>query len=223
MNNFNIIEKNNKCHNCIQWRKGVSLVELVLSMIIVSIVLMGVPTLLNQSTVADKTSIVQSVIIDAQEIMTLVLRAPYGCGEEIIGGGHGLGGQTVTPVFNYDDTSHPGKDFYDINGISKANRRIFVSRGPNDSCATTGESIPELDIDSTSTVTTSSLVSEISKKVEHKTIDDSIDNNVWKITIELFAQDDKKTESDKKDQTRVVLNSFVANIGDRPMIQSKVW
>ena len=63
----------------------------------------------------------------------------------------------------------------------------------------------------------------MTKKVEHKTIDDSIDNNVWKITIELFAQDDKKTESDKKDQTRVVLNSFVANIGDRPMIQSKVW
>ena len=63
-----------------------SLVELVLSMIIVSVVLMGVPTLLNQSTVADKTSIVQSVIIDAQEIMTLDLRAPYGCGEEIIGG-----------------------------------------------------------------------------------------------------------------------------------------
>ena len=60
-------------------RRGFSLLELIVSIVITGLILLAVPTIISQTSNNNTAGLIQQSIMDAKTRMALVLKAPYDC------------------------------------------------------------------------------------------------------------------------------------------------
>ncbi len=194
-------------------RKGFSLVELVLSILIIAVVLLALPKIFTTSSQSNKASIMQSAIADAQELLTLILRAPWGCPHNDT-----VNNIIYVPVFNFGSTH----TFYQLNdNIPSDGRRHFHNWDPDHDAPCV--SIGNFTISSRMlTRTSSSVASRAAANVSFTNFSGNTDNNMRRIEIELDVQDDNKDKSEPE-KTKIRIYAFAANTGDTPTLLTRNW
>jgi|GEM_PF-536589 putative prepilin-type N-cleavage/methylation domain protein len=217
-------------------RKGFSLIELILSIVVVGITAVAIPTVVSQTSTNNTRGLIQQSVMDAKTRMALVSKAPYSCV-----GNFPFSIDDKTPIFG-SKIGTVTNNFYTKNGIDiedTKNRRQFGlqdSKGVmktvdfDQSCNGLDKSIKSFDTpngeDGIKTVTSTTygerdniIESVITTHTDHY---DMKNNNVGKdggITrIQITS-----TTSMGQDTTTVTLRAYAANIGDSPDMLSKTW
>ncbi|WP_169974849.1 prepilin-type N-terminal cleavage/methylation domain-containing protein [Campylobacter sp. RM16191] len=204
-------------------KRGFSLLELVISIVVMGIVFLSIPTIIMQNAKNNTSAIIQQSVMDTKTRMALILKAPWGCVKDL-----SLIGKP-TPIFGSSTTDN----FYTRNSIPESNRRTFSNKSGDDCLASTATSQGEKSISSFSdkddseglkftvsseipTYNRDNVVSATMKtKVDKKDMIGVTNNNIKVIEINTTAH----TIPD----TNIVLRAYSANIGDSPIIQTRSW
>ena len=201
-------------------RRGFSLLELVVSIVVMGIVFLSIPTIIIQNAKNNTSAIIQQSVMDTKTRIALILKAPWGCVNDtsLIG--------KPTPIFN----GNPTDNFYTKNGISETDRRTF-SPASGDSCLPpTGTSQGEKSISSfndkkglefkvnpeSTTYNRDNIVSATMKtEIKTKDMIGAANNNIKVIEIITTAH--------ASPDINITLRAYSSNIGDSPSIQTRSW
>lgn len=201
-------------------RRGFSLLELVVSIVVMGIVFLSIPTIIIQNAKNNTSAIIQQSVMDTKTRIALILKAPWGCVNDtsLIG--------KPTPIFN----GNPADNFYTKNGISETDRRTF-SPASGDSClppTTTSQgekSISsfndkkelEFTVNPESTTYNRDNIVSATMKTEINTKDmiGAANNNIKVIEITTTAH--------ASPDINIILRAYSSNIGDSPTIHTRSW
>ena len=201
-------------------RRGFSLLELVISIVVMGIVFLSIPTIIIQNAKNNTSAIIQQSVMDTKTRIALILKAPWGCVNNI-----SLIGKP-TPIFN----GNPADNFYTKNGISETDRRTFSPASGDNCLPPTGTSQGEKSISSfndkkelkfkvnpeSTTYNRDNIVSATMKtKVETQDMTGAAKNNIKVIEITTTAH--------ASPDINIILRAYSSNIGDSPIIQTKPW
>lgn len=200
-------------------KRAFSLIELVISIIVMGIVFLTIPTLMRQNSENNSAAILQQSIMDTKTKMALVLKSPWGC----------VGGADITIIGQPTPIFGNQPNFYAINGIDSTNRRAFSTVPIGTACnAALGES----DIN-TFNGTRSNVI--LAPNPENNYMRDSViaanmaivvgnnnmlgnndpTNNIKSISIATTAA--------TTPPTNITLRAYSSNIGDSPTIVRTTW
>ena len=207
-------------------RRGFSIIELILSIVVMGVVFLSIPTIIMQNSRNNTSAIIQQSVMDTKTRLALVLKAPWNCRGNPVS-------NIRTPIFGFTGA----QTFYERNGISPTDRREY----PNPSiardtpCATNeavdirhfdGEEL-SLKINTAGIVegggagaapqyTRDMIVSAtMQTSVNDRDMAGAADVDIKNITITTRAQTNPATT--------ITLRAYSANIGDSPLIQTRTW
>lgn len=204
-------------------RRGFSLLELVISIVVMGIVFLSIPTIIMQNAKNNTSAIIQQSVMDTKTRMALILKAPWGCvnNTSLIG--------KPTPIFSGDSANN----FYTKNSISETNRRAFSTES-GDSCLASTATSPE-----------EKSISSFSDKANSEGLKFTVNPESTTYNRDNVVSATMKTQVDKKDMTgatnnnikvieinttahagpdiNIILRAYSANIGDSPIIQTRSW
>ncbi|WP_298947280.1 type II secretion system protein [uncultured Campylobacter sp.] len=200
-------------------RRGFSLLELVVSIVVMGIVFLSIPTIIIQNAKNNTSAIIQQSVMDTKTRIALILKAPWGCVNDtsLIG--------KPTPIFN----GNPTDNFYTKNGISETDRRTFSAASGNSCLPPTATSQGEKSIswfnkkeleftvnpESTTYNRDNILSATMKTKVETQDMTGAAKNNIKVIEITTTAH--------ASPDINIILRAYSSNIGDSPIIQKRSW
>lgn len=209
-------------------KKGFSLVELVVSIIVIAIVSISVPVVIRQVANTNAKSLAQESILNAKTFIGLVLRSPYSC-QDING---------VTPFFYENGFYGTGLDFYTKVGLAGSKRRTSMSVANKDDltqacpASSNRRSIdnfnnakPTVDIGLTRDYVVSSTyettikpgdVGEVRLDQVFPLLEKFNDIKIVNVAVEVHG-----ANSDLSTKTNLV--GFAANTGDSADLETKTW
>ncbi|WP_169754519.1 type II secretion system protein [Campylobacter curvus] len=218
-------------------RRGFSLIELILSIVIVAIVSLSLPLVMKLTSQTNAKAMTQESIMNAKTYMSLILKAPFS--KETVKTSNGA----LSPrVYEGGDIDEP--TFYEKFGLNGDGRRIFYNKNnPKnfiDRPPTTGnneEYISKKSIDDFATkeltinydkdkgiklkrdyVVKSQYSVVIKKDIPNEVFKDASPKDIKEVVINALSYGDNR-----ETQTNVTLQGFVANIGDSGFLITKVW
>ncbi|MBR8464387.1 prepilin-type N-terminal cleavage/methylation domain-containing protein [Campylobacter sp. faydin G-24] len=195
-------------------RAGFSLIEAVLSIIIISLISTGVPLIIKQISQTNKTSLLQESVMNAKTYLITTLNAPFTC-EHINNNPNEL-----LPIF-YGNLNTNGEyiDFYKKWHIQGDGRRNFMPKdgvnlnkscGANDIKSINDFSGENFNLNGNNLDFIISSAYQIDVKNDNKIFNENEDIKHIKVIA---------TNND----TQINLSGFVANIGDAAELNTKEW
>ena len=215
-------------------RRGFSLIELILSIVIVAIVSLSLPLVMKLTSQTNAKAMTQESIMNAKTYMSLILKAPFS--KETVKTSNGA----LSPrVYEGGDIDEP--TFYEKFGLNGDGRRIFynlTTRGNIDKSSTAGnneEYIAKKSIDDFATKELTInydkdkgiklkrdyvVKSQYSVKVNDgsNTFKGASNNDIKEVVIQAISYGENQGI-----KTDVTIRGFVANIGDSGFLITKVW
>lgn len=213
-------------------RKAFSMIELIVSIVILGITLMTVPTLLSQTAYNNESALIQESVMDAKTRMAVVLRAPWGCYNN-----------NADYIANITSSRSPifgnKADFYTRNGLPNNRldrRRVFYNGNDGGAnCAPAGgENLdtyigqinapraPVIDATGEFAYTRDSIINTtIATGVVTGDMSGNANADIKEVTITVTTANTSAKAADGSHQ--IALRAYSANIGDRPDIQTKAW
>ncbi|QKF61000.1 type II secretion system protein [Campylobacter curvus] len=217
-------------------RRGFSLIELILSIVIVAIVSLSLPLVMKLTSQTNAKAMTQESIMNAKTYMSLILKAPFS--KETVKTSNGA----LSPrVYEGGDIDEP--TFYEKFGLNGDGRRIFYNltrRGNIDKSSTTGNNEEYISKKSIDDFATKELTINYDKDKGIKLKRDYVVKSLYSVVIEKNKPNEVFKDASSKDikevvinalsygdnretQTNVTLQGFVANIGDSGFLITKVW
>lgn len=217
-------------------RRGFSLIELILSIVIVAIVSLSLPLVMKLTSQTNAKAMTQESIMNAKTYMSLILKAPFS--KETVKTSNGA----LSPrVYEGGDIDEP--TFYEKFGLNGDGRRIFYNKNnPKnfiDRPPTTGNNEEYISKKSIDDFETKELTINYDKDKGIKLKRDYVVRSQYSVEIEkkksqIFkdaSKDDLKeivikalSYGGRSDiEVKVELRGFVANIGDSGFLITKVW
>ncbi|EAU00685.1 type II secretion system protein [Campylobacter curvus] len=215
-------------------RRGFSLIELILSIVIVAIVSLSLPLVMKLTSQTNAKAMTQESIMNAKTYMSLILKAPFS--KETVKTSNGA----LSPrVYEGGDIDEP--TFYEKFGLNGDGRRIFynlTTRGNIDKPPTTGNNEEYISKKSIEDFKTKELTinydkdkgiklkrdyvvrSQYSVKVNDgsNTFKGASNNDIKEVVIQAISYGENQGI-----KTDVTIRGFVANIGDSGFLITKVW
>ena len=215
-------------------RRGFSLIELILSIVIVAIVSLSLPLVMKLTSQTNAKAMTQESIMNAKTYMSLILKAPFS--KETVKTSNGA----LSPrVYEGGDIDEP--TFYEKFGLNGDGRRIFynlTTRGNIDKPPTTGNNEEYISKKSIDDFATKELTinydkdkgiklkrdyvvrSQYSVKVNDgsNTFKGASNNDIKEVVIQAISYGENQGI-----KTDVTIRGFVANIGDSGFLITKVW
>lgn len=198
-------------------KRGFSIIELIVSIVVIGIVFLSVPTILFQTAQNNESSIIQQSVMDTKTRMALILKTPWGCTNDatLV--------NLPTPIFGGIS------NFYTKNSVQRNSARTFSSIARGASCVANQEkdldsfnkdevtlTVPNADMP---TYRRDGIISEtLSTAVESVDMAGANDNNIKEITITTTALIGKGNSN-----PTIVLRAYSSNIGDSPALDLKEW
>ncbi|UEB49317.1 type II secretion system protein [Campylobacter curvus] len=216
-------------------RRGFSLIELILSIVIVAIVSLSLPLVMKLTSQTNAKAMTQESIMNAKTYMSLILKAPFS--KETVKTSNGA----LSPrVYEGGDIDEP--TFYEKFGLNGDGRRIFYNltrRGNIDKSSTTGNNEEYISKKSIDDFATKELTINYDKDKGIKLKRDYVVKSLYSVVIEKNKPNEVFKDASSKDikevvinalsygdnretQTNVTLQGFVANIGDSGFLITKV-
>lgn len=211
-------------------RRGFSIIELILSIVVMGVVFLSIPTIIMQNSRNNTSAIIQQSVMDTKTRLALVLKAPWNCRGNPVS-------SISTPIFGFDSSSG-AQTFYDRNGIFPTEDRREYSTLARDTPCATNEAVDIRHFDGEELslkINTASIKEEegggagaapqytrdmivsatMQTSVNDRNMTGAADVDIKSITITTRAQTNPATT--------ITLRAYSANIGDSPLIQKRTW
>lgn len=201
----------------VKTKKGFSLIELVLAIVIMGLTMATVPKIFSTVSDNNKMALIQETVMDAKTRLAIISTAAWSCtGEDSYQ-------RLPTPVFGNMT------NFYDQNNIPQEGRRIFspIARTgvtckawENRAGVLASFNNRRTQITSTAgydrdSIITANLISNVNLS---RNMNGTVNQDVREVSVNATTRDASGAVG-----YTIILRSYSANIGDAPVILTKVW
>ena len=210
-------------------KRGFSLIELILSIIVVAIVSISIPLVLKTTSELNQKAITQESLMNAKTYMGLILKAPFS--NRIIKASN-VSASAETAYF-FPIILKPGdqrNEFYKINKITGDGHRVFAYENSPD-LEPPDTSIRSVDYYSkrNKNLNTANQTRDYIVGSEYNATIKS-GNGDFKPNLPLKSSDVKEIivtatayKNDTKQETTSVLKAYAFNLGESGSLNTKVW
>ena len=210
-------------------KRGFSLIELILSIIVVAIVSISIPLVLKTTSELNQKAVTQESLMNAKTYIGLILKAPFS--DRIIKVSN-LGSSAETAYF-FPIILKPGdqrNEFYKINKITGDGHRVFAYENSPD-LEPPDASIRSVDYyeKRNKNLNTANQNRDYIVGSEYNATIKS-GNGDFKPNLPLKSSDVKEIivtatayKNDTKQETTSVLKAYAFNLGESGSINTKVW
>lgn len=199
-------------------KKGFSLIELILSIVIVGLTMATVPNLIAKVSENNRLALVQESVMDGKTRMGLVLTAPWGCTNDI------SLQLAPTPIFG------GLANFYALNGIDGTRRRNFSEIARDTACASWEQNLDSynnnrinmnnIPQDAATTYSRDNIISStLVTSVNNTNMSGVANQDIKQVTITVTTNNTRANNNGHQ----IILRAYSANIGDAPALLTKVW
>lgn len=212
-------------------KRGFSLIELILSIVVVAIISTSIPLVLKTTSELNQKAVTQESLMNAKTYMGLILKAPFS--DKVIKVSTNIGGSSAETAYFFPIILKPGdkrNEFYKINKITGDGHRVFAY-----------ENSPDLAPDAAvRSVDYYGRILDKNLNTTNQTRDYIVgsdynvivnESNGWfKPNLGLDNSDVKEIvvtatsyKNDTKQETTSVLRAYAFNLGEGGSLNTKVW
>ena len=211
-------------------KSGFSLIELILSIIIVAVVSTSIPLVLKTTSQLNQKAVTQESLMNAKTYMGLILKAPFS--DKVIKVSTNIGGSSAETAYFFPIILKPGdnrNEFYKINKITGDGHRVFAYENSPDlasDAAVRSVDYYETRNKNLNTANQSRdyiVGSEYNVRIKNG-------NGDFKPNLGLDNSDVKEIvvtaisyKNDTKQETTSVLRAYAFNLGEGGSLNTKAW
>ena len=212
-------------------KRGFSLIELILSIVVVAIVSTSIPLVLKTTSELNQKAITQESLMNAKTYMGLILKAPFS--NRIIKVSTNIGGSSSETAYFFPIILKPGdkrNEFYKINKITGDGHRVFAYTNSPE-LVPLGDTIRSVDYYKTKNKNLNT-VNQNRDYIVGSDYEVSVsEGNGWfKPNLGLDNSDVKEIvvtatsyKNDAKQETKSVLRAYAFNLGEGGSLNTKAW
>ena len=212
-------------------KRGFSLIELILSIVVVAIISTSIPLVLKTTSELNQKAVTQESLMNAKTYMGLILKAPFS--DKVIKVSTNIGGSSAEMAYFFPIILKPGdhrNEFYKINKITGDGHRVFAYTNSSDLAPDTA--VRSVDyygrILDKNLNTTNQNRDYIVGSDYNVIVNES--NGWFKPNLGLDNSDVKEIvvtatsyKNDTKQKTTSVLRAYAFNLGEGGSLNTKVW
>ena len=212
-------------------KRGFSLIELILSIVVVAIISTSIPLVLKTTSELNQKAVTQESLMNAKTYMGLILKAPFI--DKVIKVSTNIGGSSAETAYFFPIILKPGdhrNEFYKINKITGDGHRVFAYENSSDLAPDTA--VRSVDyygrILDKNLNTTNQNRDYIVGSDYNVIVNES--NGWFKPNLALDNSDVKEIvvtatsyKNDTKQETTSVLRAYAFNLGEGGSLNTKAW
>lgn len=213
-------------------KRGFSLIELILSIVVVAIISTSIPLVLKTTSELNQKAVTQESLMNAKTYMGLILKAPFS--DKVIKVSTNIGGSSAETAYFFPIILKPGdhrNEFYKINKITGDGHRVFAYTNSSDLARDAAvRSVNYYETRNKNLNTANQNRDYIVGSEYNATIKN--DNGDFKpnLPLKIKSSDVKEIivtatsyKNDTKQETTSVLRAYAFNLGEGGSLNTKAW
>lgn len=212
-------------------KRGFSLIELILSIVVVAIISTSIPLVLKTTSELNQKAVTQESLMNAKTYMGLILKAPFS--DKVIKVSTNIGGSSAETAYFFPIILKPGdhrNEFYKINKITGDGHRVFAYENSPDLAPDAAvRSVDYYGRISDKNLNTANQNRDYIVGSDYNVIVN--ESNGWfKPNLGLENSDVKEIivnatsyKNNTKQETTSVLRAYAFNLGEGGSLNTKAW
>ena len=211
-------------------KRGFSLIELILSIVIVAIISTSIPLVLKTTSELNQKAVTQESLMNAKTYMGLILKAPFS--DKVIKVSTNIGGSSAETAYFFPIILKPGdhrNEFYKINKITGDGHRVFAYTNSSDLALDTAVRSVDYYKTKNKNLNTANQSRDYIVGSDYE-VRVSEDKGWFKPNLALDNSDVKEIvvtatsyKNDTKQKTTSVLRAYAFNLGEGGSLNTKAW
>ena len=213
-------------------KRGFSLIELILSIVVVAIISTSIPLVLKTTSELNQKAVTQESLMNAKTYMGLILKAPFS--DKVIKVSTNIGGSSAETAYFFPIILKPGdhrNEFYKINKITGDGHRVFAYTNSSDLVPDTAVRSVDYYKTKNKNLNTANQSRDYIVGSDYNVIVN--ESNGWfkpKLPLKIKSSDVKEIivtatsyKNDTKQETTSVLRAYAFNLGEGGSLNTKAW
>ena len=211
-------------------KRGFSLIELILSIVVVAIISTSIPLVLKTTSELNQKAVTQESLMNAKTYMGLILKAPFS--DKVIKVSTNIGGSSAETAYFFPIILKPGdkrSEFYKINKITGDGHRVFAYTNTSDLARDTAVRSVDYYKTRNKNLNTANQNRDYIVGSDYNVIVN--ESNGWfKPNLGLDNSDVKEIivtatsyKNNTKQETTSVLRAYAFNLGEGGSLNTKAW
>ena len=211
-------------------KRGFSLIELILSIVVVAIISTSIPLVLKTTSELNQKAVTQESLMNAKTYMGLILKAPFS--DKVIKVSTNIGGSSAETAYFFPIILKPGdkrNEFYKINKITGDGHRVFAYTNSSDLALDAAVRSVDYYKTKNKNLNTANQSRDYIVGSDYE-VSVSEDNGWFKPNLALDNSDVKEIvvtatsyKNDTKQETTSVLRAYAFNLGEGGSLNTKAW
>ena len=211
-------------------KRGFSLIELILSIVVVAIISTSIPLVLKTTSELNQKAVTQESLMNAKTYMGLILKAPFS--DKVIKVSTNIGGSSAEMAYFFPIILKPGdhrNEFYKINKITGDGHRVFAYTNSSDLARDTAVRSVDYYKTKNKNLNTANQSRDYIVGSDYE-VRVSEDKGWFKPNLALDNSDVKEIvvtatsyKNDTKQETTSVLRAYAFNLGEGGSLNTKAW
>lgn len=211
-------------------KRGFSLIELILSIVVVAIISTSIPLVLKTTSELNQKAVTQESLMNAKTYMGLILKAPFS--DKVIKVSTNIGGSSAETAYFFPIILKPGdhrNEFYKINKIIGDGHRVFAYTNSSDLARDTAVRSVDYYKTKNKNLNTANQSRDYIVGSDYE-VRVSEDKGWFKPNLALDNSDVKEIvvtatsyKNDTKQETTSVLRAYAFNLGEGGSLNTKAW
>ena len=211
-------------------KRGFSLIELILSIVVVAIISTSIPLVLKTTSELNQKAVTQESLMNAKTYMGLILKAPFS--DKVIKVSTNIGGSSAETAYFFPIILKLGdhrNEFYKINKITGDGHRVFAYTNSSDLAPDTAVRSVDYYKTKNKNLNTANQSRDYIVGSDYNVIVN--ESNGWfKPNLGLDNSDVKEIivtatsyKNNTKQETTSVLRAYAFNLGEGGSLNTKAW
>ena len=211
-------------------KRGFSLIELILSIVVVAIISTSIPLVLKTTSELNQKAVTQESLMNAKTYMGLILKAPFS--DKVIKVSTNIGGSSAETAYFFPIILKPGdqrNEFYKINKITGDGHRVFAYTNSSDLALDAAVRSVDYYKTKNKNLNTANQSRDYIVGSDYE-VSVSEDKGWFKPNLALDNSDVKEIvvtatsyKNDTKQETTSVLRAYAFNLGEGGSLNTKAW
>ncbi len=211
-------------------KRGFSLIELILSIVVVAIISTSIPLVLKTTSELNQKAVTQESLMNAKTYMGLILKAPFS--DKVIKVSTNIGSSSSEMAYFFPIILKPGdhrNEFYKINKITGDGHRVFAYTNSSDLALDTAVRSVDYYKTKNKNLNTANQNRDYIVGSDYE-VSVSEDKGWFKPNLALDNSDVKEIvvtatsyKNDTKQETTSVLRAYAFNLGEGGSLNTKAW
>ena len=211
-------------------KRGFSLIELILSIVVVAIISTSIPLVLKTTSELNQKAVTQESLMNAKTYMGLILKAPFS--DKVIKVSTNIGSSSSEMAYFFPIILKPGdhrNEFYKINKITGDGHRVFAYTNSSDLALDAAVRSVDYYKTKNKNLNTANQNRDYIVGSDYE-VSVSEDKGWFKPNLALDNSDVKEIvvtatsyKNDTKQETTSVLRAYAFNLGEGGSLNTKAW